>query len=69
VPDTSAAELADRQLTPAAALLELGALFTAWAEGVYHHQVHSETGQTPLARWDDGRNGPGTARSCPRPVR
>jgi len=23
-------------------------------ESVYHHQVHSETGQTPLARWNDG---------------
>ena len=54
VPDTSAAELAEKQLTPAAALLELNALFTAWVESVYHHQVHSETGQTPLARWDDG---------------
>jgi len=54
VADTSAADLADKQLSPAAALLELNALFTAWVEGVYHHQVHSETGQTPLARWDDG---------------
>ena len=54
VADTSAAELAERQLTPAAGLLELNALFTAWVESVYHHQVHSETGQTPLARWNDG---------------
>ncbi len=52
--DTSAAELAEKQLAPAAALLELNALFTAWVEAVYHHQVHSETGQTPLARWNDG---------------
>lgn len=52
--DTSAAELTDKQLTPAAGLLELNALFTAWVEAVYHHQVHSETGQTPLARWNDG---------------
>lgn len=54
VADISAEQLADKQLTPAAGLLELNALFTAWVESVYHHQVHSETGQTPLARWNDG---------------
>ena len=54
VSDTTAEQLADRQLTPAAGLLELNALFTAWVESVYHHQVHSETGQTPLARWNEG---------------
>jgi transposase InsO family protein len=54
VADTTAAELAERGLTHAVALLELNALFTAWVESVYHHHVHSETGQTPLARWDDG---------------
>ena len=30
---------------------ELNALFTAWVETVYHRQIHSETGQAPLARW------------------
>ena len=54
VPDSTAAELADRGLTHAAALLELNALFTAWVESVYHHHVHSETGQSPLQRWNDG---------------
>ena len=54
VADTSAADLTDRQFTHASALLELNAQFTAWVESVYHHQVHSETGQTPLARWNDG---------------
>ncbi|MGH3680202.1 MAG: DDE-type integrase/transposase/recombinase [Natronosporangium sp.] len=54
VADTSAADLAAAGSTPAAALLELNALFTAWVESVYHHQVHSETGQSPLTRWDDG---------------
>jgi putative transposase len=54
VADTSAAELTEQQLTPAAALLELNGQFTAWIESVYHHRVHSETGQTPLARWNDG---------------
>ena len=33
-------------------LLELNALFTAWVETVYHRQIHSETGQAPLARWN-----------------
>ena len=47
--------------SPAAALLELNGLFTAWVETAYHHHVHSETGQTPLARWH-GRLGPGRAR-------
>ena len=49
VADTTAADQA-----PAAALLELNTWFTAWVESVYHHQVHSETGQTPLNRWNDG---------------
>jgi putative transposase len=39
-------------LDPAAALLELNRLFTAWVEQVYHRRVHSETQATPLARWD-----------------
>jgi putative transposase len=54
VADSSAEQLADKQLSASAGLLELNALFTAWVESVYHHQVHSETGQTPLARWNDG---------------
>jgi putative transposase len=35
-------------------LLELNRLFTAWVETVYHRQIHSETGQAPLARWTAG---------------
>jgi putative transposase len=35
-------------------LLELNRLFTAWVETVYHATTHSETGQTPLARWQTG---------------
>jgi putative transposase len=54
VADTTADDLAEQGLSQAAALLELNALFTAWVESVYHHRVHSETGQTPPARWDDG---------------
>jgi putative transposase len=37
-----------------AAVGDLDALniaFTAWVETVYHHRVHSETGQAPLARF------------------
>lgn len=35
-------------------LLELNRLFAAWAETVYHRQIHSETGATPLTRWQAG---------------
>lgn len=30
---------------------ELNRLFVAWVEGVYHHTVHSETGEEPLQRF------------------
>jgi len=33
-------------------LAELNRLFQAWLEVVYHRRVHSETGETPLARFD-----------------
>jgi putative transposase len=33
-------------------LSELNRLFSAWLEVVYHRRVHSETEQTPLARFD-----------------
>jgi putative transposase len=36
-------------------LIELNRLFTAWVETVYHRRVHSETGHTPLARWQTGQ--------------
>lgn len=54
VADTTAAEIAQRGLTHAGALLELNRLFTAWVETVYHQHIHGETGQTPLQRWNDG---------------
>lgn len=54
VADTSAAELAAQQHTPAEALFTLNSQFTAWCESVYHHRVHSETGHTPITRWNDG---------------
>lgn len=33
-------------------LTELNRLFSAWLEVVYHRREHSETGQTPLARFE-----------------
>jgi len=52
-------EVADTEELPAgvdhaAALLELNGLFTAWVETAYHRAIHSETGQTPLQRWEAG---------------
>jgi putative transposase len=35
-------------------LSELNRLFEAWVEVVYHHSVHSETGETPIARFLEG---------------
>lgn len=35
-------------------LAMLNRLFAAWAEQVYHHTVHSETGQPPIERWSAG---------------
>jgi putative transposase len=32
-------------------LVSLNRLFTAWVETEYHRTIHSETGQTPLQRW------------------
>lgn len=65
VPDSSVEDLAEQGLTQAGALLELNALFTAWVESVYHHRVHSETGQTPLARWDEGWQAAGHGPAMP----
>lgn len=54
VHDSTAEDIAAKGMSPAAALLELNGLFTAWVETAYHHNVHSETGQTPMARWTAG---------------
>jgi putative transposase len=35
-------------------LTGLNELFTGWVETVYHHRVHTETGQTPLDRFHAG---------------
>ena len=52
-------------MDPAAALLELNRLFTAWVEQVYHRRVHSETHQSPLTRWDAAWTDPPPARPSP----
>ncbi|MGH2842940.1 MAG: DDE-type integrase/transposase/recombinase [Solirubrobacteraceae bacterium] len=48
VRDQLLVELEDR---PPASLEELGRVFQAWVEQVYHRRVHSETGQAPLERF------------------
>ena len=35
-------------------MTHLNTLFTAWVETVYHRRQHSETGQAPIQRWDQG---------------
>jgi putative transposase len=42
--------LVEIEANPPSELEELNRLFTAWVETVYHRRVHSETGETPLAR-------------------
>jgi putative transposase len=54
VTDTSSEDLAAAGVDHATALLELNRLFTAWVETEYHRRVHTETGHTPLARWEAG---------------
>ena len=45
-------EAGDR--SPSAGIAELNRLFDAWVAASYHKAVHSETGQSPLARWAAG---------------
>ena len=52
ITDVAIDEITATTAGPAAALAELNRLFTAWVETVYHRAVHSETGQSPLDRWD-----------------
>jgi putative transposase len=57
VRDQFLVEISDRPDDPGRAgtivgsLAELNSLFTAWVEQVYHQRVHTETQQTPLARF------------------
>nr|WP_308340737.1 Mu transposase C-terminal domain-containing protein [Rhodococcus sp. USK10] len=43
-------------------------LFTAWVETEYHRRVHSETGQSPLARWQDGWDRLGRTPAMPTAI-
>ena len=57
------------RMDPAAGLLELNRLFSAWLEQVYHRRVHSKTGATPLARWDAAWADAPPARPTPAALR
>jgi putative transposase len=65
VNDTTADDLTSQGLSQAGALLELNRLFTGWVETVYHARVHTQTGQTPLARWRAGFERAGTGPRVP----
>jgi len=65
VADRSAEELTAAGVSPAGALMELNRLFTAWVEVEYHRRVHSETGQSPLQRWEAGWTRLGRSAAMP----
>ncbi len=54
VTDTTAEDMVAAGTDHRAALLALNGLLTAWIETEYHRRIHTETGQSPLERWDDG---------------
>jgi putative transposase len=54
ITDTTAEDLVVAGTDPRTALLELNGLLTAWIETEYHRRTHTETGQSPLDRWDVG---------------
>lgn len=45
----------EAQTAGLATLTELNQFFAAWLDSHYQRQVHSQTGQTPLERWEAGR--------------
>jgi putative transposase len=63
--DTTAQDLAAAGADHRTALLELNQLLTAWIETEYHRRTHSETGQSPLDRWDAGWSRLGRTPSMP----
>jgi putative transposase len=65
VTDTSSDDLAAAGVDDATALWELNRLFTAWVETEYHRRTHTETGQSPLARWEAGWDRLGRAPAMP----
>ncbi|EUA35832.1 putative transposase domain protein [Mycobacterium xenopi 3993] len=40
----------------------------AWVETEYHRRVHTETGQSPLDRWEAAGTGSGAHQRCPPPT-
>lgn len=56
--------LVECQYQPPNNLEELNRLFVAWVESVYHRQIHSETGQSPLERF----HAAGPAAAPPEPA-
>ena len=54
ITDSSAEDLAAAGLEARTALIELNRLLTAWVETEYHQRIHTETGQSPADRWQQG---------------
>jgi len=54
ITDTSAEDLAANSVDHRTGLFELNRLLTAWIETEYHRRTHTETGQSPMDRWQDG---------------
>lgn len=54
ITDTTPEQLSATGVDHRSALLELNRLFTGWVETEYHRRVHTETGQSPLERWEAG---------------
>lgn len=54
ITDSSAEDLAGAGVDARTALAELNALLAAWIETEYHQRIHTETGQTPTDRWQQG---------------
>jgi putative transposase len=65
VTDTTSDDLAAAGVDHATALLELNRLFVAWVETEYHRRTHTETDQSPLARWEAGWDRLGRTPSIP----
>ncbi len=66
VTDTTTEDLAAAGVDHTGALLELNRLFMAWVETEYHRRTHTETGQSPLVRWETGWDRLGGLPALPR---
>lgn len=54
ITDTTPEDLAATGVDARTALLELNGLLAAWIETEYHQRIHTETGQSPADRWQQG---------------